>query len=267
METQTAFSTKPLLRPEQVETAREEIKTLENKLSNKHIEDKGEVQRQLRRAKRDFETQVPVGPLTGEEEGRMVARSRELLEQIKMGMPSQEEMRKAPPGAVDKHRAWEKRNKPKILEWKNLMLRLTAGSGEREVANLERHRPTVSSLSMDNAQIPGKQIYLPPNPDGLGVTFTAEQIEAIRTLAPELADQLGSLTNSQRGRVKEIIGIGLATETKAPDPIASAHGKLGVEKKLAGKKGRKPMTPEQKQALLDRLAAGRAKKAKLNSKE
>jgi hypothetical protein len=35
-------------------------------------------------------------------------------------MPSQEEMRKAPPGAVDKHMGWEKRNKPKIAEWKNL---------------------------------------------------------------------------------------------------------------------------------------------------
>ena len=39
METQTVFDTKPLLRPEQVQRAKDEIKSLEAKLTNKHIED------------------------------------------------------------------------------------------------------------------------------------------------------------------------------------------------------------------------------------
>jgi len=263
METQGGFSTKPLLRPEQAQNAKDEIKSLEAKLANKYIEDKAEVQRQLRRARKDFESQLPRPPVDGDEEGRMVRRSKQLLAQITEGMPSMEEMRKAPPGAVDKHRAWESRNKPRIMEWKHIMLRLTAGSDDRDAANLEKHRPRASTLSMDNAFIPGKQIHLPESADGLGVTFSDEQLAALRRLDPELTDRIGSLTNSQRGAVKEIVGgIGLA-----PDPVASAAGKLGVEKQLAGKKGRKPMTPERLKVLSDQLTKARAAaKAKREAK-
>ena len=187
----------------------------------------------------------------------MVKRSKELLAEITTGMLSKEEMRKAPPGAVDNHIAWERRNKTRIAEWKHIMLRLTAGSGDRDAANLERHRPTASTMNMDGALIPGKTILLPETTTGLGVTFTDAQIAVLRQLSPEIADRIGSLDNATRATVKEAVeGIGLTV-----DPIASALGKLGVEKKLAGKKGRKPMTPEAKQALLDRLAKGRAAKA------
>ena len=261
MQTQS-FPTKSLLRPDQVASTQEEIKNLEAKLVNKHIEDKGEVQRQLRRAKKDFENQVPLPPETGEEEGRMVRRSKELLTEIIPGMCSQEEMRKAPPGAVDKHMAWEKRNKARILEWKHIMCRLTAGSGNRDAANLEKHRPRDSTLSMDNAQIPGKQFFMPETA-GLAVRFSDEQIAALRTLDPELADRLSTLTNKQRTQVKDIVeGIGL----KAPDPVQSAAGKLGVRMREAKKKrNRKPLTPEQKDALLKRLADARAKKAAMKA--
>ena len=257
MEAQTQVHTKPLLRPDQVESAKDEIKNLESKLVNKHIEDKAEVQRQLRRARRDFENQVPKAPENPDEEGRMVKRAKSLLSAIIPGMCSQEEMRKAPPGAIDKHRKWESLNKTRIMEWKHLMLRLTAGSGDREAANLERHRPTVSTLNMDYAQIQGKQIFLPDSPDGLGVRLTDAQIAGIRELDPDLADRLGSLTNRQREQVKEVVaGIGLTV-----DPVASALGKIGAEKRLAGKKGRKPWTQEQKDALVKRLADAREAKA------
>ena len=140
METQV-FDTKPLLRPHQVQEAKDEIKSAEEKLKSPHIEDKGEVAKQLRRMSKAFAEQAPQAPINGEEEGRMVARSKSLLSDILVGMPSQEEMRKAPPGAVDKHMKWEKANKLKILEWKNLQLRLTHGE-ESEAAVLERHRPS-----------------------------------------------------------------------------------------------------------------------------
>jgi hypothetical protein len=45
-------------------------------------------------------------------------------------MLSHEEMRKCPPGAVDRHRRWEKKNK-KILEWQNIQRRLNAERGPR----------------------------------------------------------------------------------------------------------------------------------------
>ena len=252
MQTQTVFDTKPLLRPEQVQSAKDEIKNLEAKLVNKHIEDKGEVQRQLRRARKDFESQLPRPPENPVEEDRMVMRSKELISQITAGMPSMEEMRKNPPGSVDKHRAWEKRNKPRIMEWKHIMLRLTAGSGDRDAANLEKHRPRTSTLSMDNAQIPGKQIYLPDSPDGLGVTFTDEQLSVLRQLSPELADQIGSMSNSQRAQVKQAVdGIGLEPSA------ASIAGKRGVEKREAMKR---VISAEQKQKMAEGRAAAKAKR-------
>ena len=243
METQTVFPTKSLLRPDQVNSAKDEIKALESKLQNKHIEDKAEVSRQLRRAKKDFETQLPQPPANGEEEDRMVKRAKQLLSEITVGMCSQEEMRKAPAGAVDKHRAWEARNKPKIMEWKHIMLRMTAGSGDRDAANLEKHRPRASSLNMDSAQIPGKQFYMPET-TGPAVTFSDAQIEALRAVDPDLAERLSTLSNPQRQVVKDIVGdgIGLAFTTKA-----SQDGKKGAEKKR-----------QMNKAQLEALARGRA---------
>lgn len=229
-----------LLRPRQVDDAKHEIKSLEEQLRSPHIEDKGEVNTKLRRVRKSFEQQAPRPAENPAEEDRMVKRSRQLLTEILEGMPSQEEMRKAPPGAVDKHIRWEKANKAKIVEWKNLQLRLTAGSGDNEVANLERFRPRESSLSMDNAVIPGKQYHLPPHDAGLPVTFTSEQLTFLRAHDPELADMIGSLTNRQRAEVKEAInGIGLANKPK------------------------RTISPEHKQKMLE--GARRAREAKKQS--
>lgn len=255
MQTQT-FDTKPLLRPDQLQSAQEEIKSLEHKLSNPLIQDKGEVHKQLRRARHTLETQTPRPPQNSEEEGRMVQRSKELLENILQGMPSQEEMRKAPPGAVDKHRQWEKRNKAKILEWKNLQLRLTVGSGDREVANLERHRPKASTLNMDSAQIQGRNFFMPET-SGPSVVFSDAQLSVLRQFSPQLADTLGMMNNDQRQQVKDVVvGIGLAHEPSQ----ASKDGKRGVEKREAGKR---KMSEEQKAA----MKAGREAAAKRKAEQ
>lgn len=204
MEETTQFDTKPLLRPAQVEEMEHQVKVGEAKLTNPHIEDKAEARKQLIRARKTLESQRPRPAETPEEEGRMVARSSALLMDILAGMPSQEEMRKAPPGAVDKHMGWEKRNKQKIMEWKNLQLRLKPG--EREAANLERHRPTGSTLSMDNAAVPGKYIYIPDNV-GATVTFNDGEMEQLRALKPGLAETVGSMTNDQRKVVKDMLAL------------------------------------------------------------
>lgn len=259
MQAQAVFDTKPLLRPAQIEDTKSEIKALEAKLQSPHIEDKGEVAKQLRRVTASFETQRPKPPESGEEEGRMVARSRDLLNDILQGMPSQEEMRKAPPGAVDKHMKWEKTNKQKIAEWKNLQLRLTHGT-EPDAANLERHRPVGSSLNMDNAYIPGKTFFMPPEGAGIPVMFSNEQLAFLRTISPDLADQVGLMSNDQRRQVKQVLdgGIGLSAEVPAATPsAASIAGHKGAAKKAA-MKAKRTLSPEHKAA----MKAGRdAKKA------
>jgi len=253
MEATTQFSTAPLLRPDQVETARDEIKSLEDKLLNPLIQDKGQVRKQLQQAQKLTAQQTPQPPANGEEEGRMVARSKDLLEKILTGMPSQEEMRKAPPGAVEKHRAWERRNKPAILEWKNLQLRLNAGTSDRDVANLEKHRPTGSSLNMDNAFITGKQFHM-PEMTGPAVTFTDAHLAVLRQLSPQIADSIALMGNADRQQVKDTIsGIGLAQPSEA-----QIEGRRGFERREARRKPAKRQLSAEHKA---KLAAGRARKA------
>lgn len=260
METQPMFDTKPLLRPAQAEQARNEIKTLEAKVNSPFITDKAEATKQLRRVRTAVENQLPVPPADAEEEGRMVRRSKELLNDILVGMPSQEEMRKAPAGAVDKHMKWEKRNKSKILEWKNIQLRLTHGT-EPEAANLERHRPTGSSLNMDSAFISGKQFYLPRGDVGVTVTFSDEQIAAIRALDPETADKICFMSNDQRAEVKDIIsapGLGLSdVDKKRAAGGAATSDRLALKKRPYGKRS---WTPEQREAFGAKMKASRAAK-------
>jgi hypothetical protein len=250
MET-AVFDTKPLLRPAQVEEAKNEIRAAEAKLDSKYIEDKGTVRKQLQRMRVTLESQLPQTPANPTEEGLMVARSRTLLDQIIQGMPSQEEMRKAPPGAVDKHVAWEKRNKLAIIEWKNLQLRLKPG--EQEAANLERHRPTGSSLSMDNAYIAGQQFHLPPTMNGLPAAFSEQQLAVLALIAPDIRERLATLDNAQRASVKELVqtaqGIGLAKNA-----VLSDAGKAGMKKK-------REMSQSQKDALARGRATAKANRA------
>jgi len=133
---------------------------LENNLKNPYIQDKGAVSTQLRKLNKQLETQTPTEYKADEIDSK-VKREKELREDLLNGMPSQEEMRKAPPGAIGKHMTWEKSKKAKLMEWKEIQLRLNPESDDPDVANFERFRPKTNSLNMDNAQIPGKQYYLP----------------------------------------------------------------------------------------------------------
>ena len=204
MEATTTFDTTPLLRPGQIDEMRAEVASAEAKLSNPAILDKGEARKQLIRTRKALEEQTPRAPVDAAEEGRMVARSKALLDEVLAGMPSQEEMRKAPPGAVDKHMGWEKRNKARILEWKNLQLRLRPG--EREAANLERHRPVASTLSMDNAVIAGQSFHI-PEAVGVTVTFSDTELGQLDALKAGLRESVGAMTNEQRQVVKDMLAL------------------------------------------------------------
>jgi hypothetical protein len=181
--TALAPTTHALLRQDQVEDMEDEKSVLQQKLVNPNIQDKGAVAEQLRRVARQLETQRPM-PYTSEDIDRAIKREAELKGEILQGMLSHEEMRKCPPGAVDRHRRWEKKNKKRILEWQNIQRRLNAQNEDRESASIENFRPTVSTMNLDNALIAGKQFYFGPANAGLPVTFSAEQLAVLRTLNP-----------------------------------------------------------------------------------
>ncbi len=148
------------LRPNQVAEYQLEEQSLIEKLKQPET-DKGVANGQLRRLRNQLEKQSPK-EVVGKAKDAMIKENEGLLETILDGMPSQEEMRKNPPGAVGKHRSWERRVKKDLIRWKNNELRLNVGSDDSDICNLERHRPKKSSLNMDNAQIPGQQYYFPP---------------------------------------------------------------------------------------------------------
>jgi len=202
-------ATRPILRPHQVENAERDIKAAEEKIKSPFIEDKDEVRRQLIRLKKSLRDQAPVPPANGEEEGRLAKRSKELLEYIVSdGMLSQAEMRAAPPGAPDRHLAWEKRNKLRILEWKNIQLRLKPG--EQESANLERHRPVVGSMNLDNAFVERKMFHNIEQVSGPAVVFSDEELVGLGALSAEDHARAASMSNEERAVWKRVIQTFLA---------------------------------------------------------
>lgn len=196
------LDTKPLLRPAQLESAKEERQTLEAKLRSPHIQDKGEVQRQIRRLDSSLKTQAPE-EFKGKDVDKAKVLEAELRGKILDGMPSHEEMRKNPPGAVAKHLAWEKRNKQNMELWKNLQLRLNVGTNDPDIANFEKYRPHKSSLNMDGAQISGNSVFLPPVGVAPATVFSAEQIEMLKQLFPDVASRLALMSNEERSIVKD----------------------------------------------------------------
>lgn len=252
---ETAVETKPiqpLLRKDQVEDMEAEKQAAEQKLRSPHfLGDKGAVAEQLRSLVHQLESQRP-RPYNAQEIDAAVRREAELREQISQGMLSQEEMRKCPPGAVDRHRAWERKNMRRIEEWQNIQRRLNAENEDRESASIEQFRPVQSTMNMHNALIPGKQFFLPPFGAGAPVTFNEDQLALLRVLNPQLADMLGTLSNADRAKVKETLGIGMSERAK--------DGKRGVEKREA-MKAKRTISEAQKAAMKAGREAAQARKA------
>lgn len=209
-------TTKPLLRPAQAQEWREQATTLREMLSApphiaNRIEDRGQLTKNLRALERDLQAQEP-RPYGSEELDAAVQRSDQLKEEILQGMPTQEEMRRNPAGAVDKHRRWEHRNKKKLNEWKNIQLRRhQTGDVDlpdaTDVANFEQFRPSGGSqqLNMHNEQIAGRVQLGPVLGAGPSVVIGTAEAEFLETIAPDISAKLALMTNEQRAMVKDYI--------------------------------------------------------------
>jgi len=147
----------------QVEELKEDVTSMERSLADpsSQFSDRGGVIRQLQQLQKDLTTGEPPDT-TSEQRDALSREERELLSEIKPAMPSQAEMRRRPPGAVGKHRTFEKAFKSRIIRWKNIRRILNKGNDDPDISNLEMHRGTNSTLNMDNAFIPGKDYFIPP---------------------------------------------------------------------------------------------------------
>ena len=158
-----AKPTPQFLRKRQIDEYEADIGSLQKSLSHPKIQDKAVVKGKLHRMQKALQEQS-APDLTPAMKDKAVKRGTELEAKIREGMPSSEEMRKNPPGAVGKHMRWEKKNKAGIMEWKNIQVAMNKGSDDPDLANVERLRPATSSLNMQNAQIAVGPAILFPSP-------------------------------------------------------------------------------------------------------
>lgn len=155
-----------LLRPTQMVEHEHEIKVAKDQLQDPRTQDKGGARKRVHDLTRQYEAQAP-RPVDGETKDAMHKEAQTLLNEIVPAMLTQEEMRKNPPGAVDRYRRGEgsKAMKQKIQRWKKLQLMLNAdqshpSSWDRDAANIERYRPSgATDRFRSDAQITGKMSY------------------------------------------------------------------------------------------------------------
>lgn len=191
------------LRPGQVQELENEKSRITHALKNNkdQIQDVADARKQVRKIDRMLDEQA-APEITGEALDAAVARRDELQAEILKGMPSHEEMRKCPPGAVNKHITWEKRNKDAINEWKNLQLQINRGTDDADIANIETLRPSKSTLNMHNSIVEGSTM-IGIDTAAPTTVLTSEDLKLIKERAPaEVSGKLCLMDAEQRAIVK-----------------------------------------------------------------
>lgn len=222
-----------LLRPEQVSNTREELARLQYTIKQPNAQNKRDIAKQISALSRSLEELTPQ-PFSSAQVDSAHKRMGYLKEKILEGMPTQEEMRKCPPGAVAKHMSWEKRNKQNINEYKYLALRTNAGNPDNDVANIERWRPVRASheLNMDNAIVAGKDYWLPAGEIDPEAVMSDAEANILRDLNPEIFDQMVVLSPEQRSTVLAKVRNYMAeaaTEQATLAADAEARAKIGKD--------------------------------------
>lgn len=142
------------------EIAAEKSKMREAKTLNQAI-DGSLVNSRIKSIEQTIEEYAPpeVSPKIKDE---LVQVSKDIVEEVRQGMLSEEVMRRNPPRAVQHNLDWSAQNKKKILAWKNLQKVIHRDSEDPDLCNFEVFRPSeaykggnMTSTFMPDAQIGG----------------------------------------------------------------------------------------------------------------
>src|SRR5574341_2034475 len=128
----------------------------------------------IRAMEEDLEENSPP-QLISDTRDALLKRQRELREKIKEVMLTHEEMRRNPPGAVDRHRRWEAQNTDRILEYKNICRALEPDSDAKDLASVEVFRPHGQMAYDSRAQIAGHFAYSAGPQENWDRTFGAKK--------------------------------------------------------------------------------------------
>jgi len=211
--------TKPYLNHKQESELLEDQARLQKMLSpnapahiRNQIQDTPEMSRQLRAVTQQLQDDAPK-PYGKDDLDAAIKRAAKLKEQWLGGMPTQSEMRRNPPGAVDKHTLWEDRNKKAILEWKNIQRRLHASEvdvgGERSCANMETQRPYggPGEMNLAGGQINPPAYHIPPtveirnvmsDEDKVARGITPDDMNVVLKQLEEVQKQLDALQKPKK---------------------------------------------------------------------
>jgi len=153
------------LRQNQIDELDNEKRTIERTLQGREVQDRGNLNATLGRIDRQIAEQAPPD-LTGEDRDRLTRENSEIEARLVPLMPSDEAMRRNPPGTVGKHMRHDRASKSRkyfkegdISRWKDNRLALHKGDDDPDVANFEIMRPLHDTGSMEGAQIPGQQFF------------------------------------------------------------------------------------------------------------
>jgi hypothetical protein len=263
-----AFDTTNLLRPHQVQEAKEDLASLNATLNapphiRTRISDMGELRRRRDNLTRELEKSSPK-PFSPQERDAAIREFRKLEHTIREGMPSSEEMRRNPPGAVGKQLTWDKAKSQFVMRYKHLALRLHAGGDlphnmrfEGDIANIERLRPltTRDQVSMDGAQIPKQTDYHFGDDIANAVTLSDDEINVVTEIDPEIAGKLALMTPEQRAIVKKHVDAILNPKPEAPKSSHKDNGWTRMQK-LAKRHGVLTFGRLKKDILADLAAKG-----------
>lgn len=231
-----------LLRPHQVEERLEERKEVESILRapdyvRSQIGDMAALRRRLQAIDQSLDEGLPRAYQDDAEKQRAIDEELRMRQLLVDHMPSRDTMMRNPPGAVDRHRRFEREHKNSILAWRNLRLRLHASGVDfgfdRDIANLEVYRPLNhggGELDASTAQIQRKAMFHFGADPANAVIFTDDEIGRIREVAPEICDRLAFASNFERQQIRDALdGVGEpeASERKPSKAAVAASDKPG----------------------------------------
>ena len=174
-----------------------EVDAIERKLSDpverRFLQNAGKLKQQNDRRKANLAAQSPPTDLRASQRDKLAKLEAVTRDFVAENMPTAEQMRHNPPGAVDHHMAWERHAKRALLTWKNVRILLHPASDALDLANFERYRPSnaVTRNLFPDGQIPGQW--------ALGPQAKANY-DAIDWSSPEVAARIDELI--ERGLVK-----------------------------------------------------------------
>lgn len=235
---------KNLLRFAQREELKTDIEQAEQMIPSAKPEERGTLLRSIKRQKQALNDGSPE-PLTGKEKDTLSTLEKRLRAKITEHMPTEEVMRKNPTGAVDWHTKWQNKNKKLVRLWKNVQIQLNPDSQDKDLANIERFRPSGQTDRMrTDAQIVGLMSY---------------------GSVPEENWPFDAPENTALNQAKKHA----MTEEEAEGAVNNALAELDVEEEEEEEQDgrKKELSPEQHAILLQRLQKAREVKEQKRQEE